>query len=66
MSGRLEGKVCVITGAAGGIGAESATLFRAEGATVVGVDLTDDFAGVDLALAADVADEDAVIAFMGR
>jgi NAD(P)-dependent dehydrogenase (short-subunit alcohol dehydrogenase family) len=66
VSGRLEGKVCVITGAAGGIGAESAELFRAEGATVVGVDLTDDFDGVDLALAADVADEDAVIAFMAR
>ena len=66
MSGRLEGKVCVITGAAGGIGAEAAALFRAEGATVVGVDLTDDFGGVDLALAADVASEDAVIAFMAR
>ena len=61
MSGRLEGKVCVITGAAGGIGAASAALFRAEGATVVGVDLRDDFEGVDLALAADVADEEAVI-----
>jgi NAD(P)-dependent dehydrogenase (short-subunit alcohol dehydrogenase family) len=66
MSGRLEGKVCVITGAAGGIGAEAATLFRAEGATVVGVDLRDDFEGADLALAADVADEAAVIAFMAR
>ena len=65
MSGRLEGKVCVITGAAGGIGAEAATLFRAEGATVVGVDLRDDFEGVDLALAADVADEEAVIALHG-
>jgi NAD(P)-dependent dehydrogenase (short-subunit alcohol dehydrogenase family) len=66
MSGRLQGKVCVITGAAGGIGAEAATLFRAEGATVVGVDLRDDFEGVDLALAADVSSEAAVIEFMAR
>ena len=46
--GRLEGKVCVITGAAGGIGAESARRFREEGATVVGVDLGE-VADVDLA-----------------
>jgi NAD(P)-dependent dehydrogenase (short-subunit alcohol dehydrogenase family) len=58
--GRLQDKVCVITGAASGIGAESARLFRAEGAVVVGVDLHDDSPSVDLALACDVGDEAAV------
>jgi NAD(P)-dependent dehydrogenase (short-subunit alcohol dehydrogenase family) len=56
MAGRLEGKVCVITGAASGIGAESVRRFREEGATVVGVDLADHDQS-DLALQADVADE---------
>jgi NAD(P)-dependent dehydrogenase (short-subunit alcohol dehydrogenase family) len=57
---RLEGKICVITGAASGIGAETARLFREQGATVVGVDLAENSPGVDLALACDVADEAAV------
>jgi NAD(P)-dependent dehydrogenase (short-subunit alcohol dehydrogenase family) len=56
---RLARKVCVITGAAGGIGSASVKRFQEEGATVVGVDLTDDSPG-DLSLACDVADEDAV------
>src|SRR5258705_1386829 len=59
MAGRLEGKVCVITGASGGIGAESARLFQDEGAKVVGVDLQDGAPG-DLSLQADVTSEDDV------
>ena len=42
MSGRLEGKVAVITGAASGIGRASAVRFAREGARVVVADLADD------------------------
>jgi NAD(P)-dependent dehydrogenase (short-subunit alcohol dehydrogenase family) len=56
VAGRLEGKVCVITGTASGIGRESAELFMSEGARVVGVDLSADAAG-DLAIQADVTQE---------
>jgi NAD(P)-dependent dehydrogenase (short-subunit alcohol dehydrogenase family) len=65
MAGRLDGKVCVITGAAGGIGAESAALFQEEGAKVVGVDLQEGSPG-DLSLAADVTNEDDVRAVYER
>jgi NAD(P)-dependent dehydrogenase (short-subunit alcohol dehydrogenase family) len=57
---RLAGKVCVITGAASGIGAESARIFADEGAIVVGVDLAPGAVG-ELSLRADVADEQDVI-----
>ncbi|HXF01161.1 MAG TPA: SDR family oxidoreductase [Solirubrobacterales bacterium] len=59
MAARLDGKVCVITGAASGIGAEAARLFGAEGARVVGVDINPGAEG-ELELEADVTDEQQV------
>jgi NAD(P)-dependent dehydrogenase (short-subunit alcohol dehydrogenase family) len=53
--GRLSGKVALVTGAASGIGKASVALFRREGATVIGVDVSD---GADVQ--ADAADEQAV------
>jgi NAD(P)-dependent dehydrogenase (short-subunit alcohol dehydrogenase family) len=62
---RLDGKVCVITGVAGGIGAATAEVFAREGAKVVGVDLLAHEIG-DLTLTADVTDEDAVAGIYSR
>jgi len=39
--GRLQGKVAIVTGAASGIGKATVELFRSEGATVVGADVSD-------------------------
>ena len=39
MAGRLDGKVCVITGAGSGMGREAALLFAAEGAEVCAADM---------------------------
>jgi NAD(P)-dependent dehydrogenase (short-subunit alcohol dehydrogenase family) len=58
-SGRLAGRVCVITGARGGIGAATVELFQREGATVVGIDLQAGSPG-ELALELDVTDEEQV------
>ena len=56
---RLAGKVCVITGAAGGIGSATAAVFEREGARVVGVDLREHELG-ELSLVADITSEDQV------
>ena len=62
---RLSGKVCVITGAAGGIGSATASVFEREGAQVVGVDMLEHDVG-ELSLTADVTDETAVSGLYAR
>jgi NAD(P)-dependent dehydrogenase (short-subunit alcohol dehydrogenase family) len=64
-AGRLEGRVCVVTGASGGIGSAAVELFRAEGATVAGVDLQEQAPG-DLSLQADLTSEQQVAEMMQR
>jgi NAD(P)-dependent dehydrogenase (short-subunit alcohol dehydrogenase family) len=63
--GRLDGKVCVITGTASGIGAETAGLFQEEGAKVAGVDLSAEAVG-DLTIQADVTDPEQVEGMYAR
>src|SRR3954451_17372364 len=41
MTGRLAGKVAIVTGAASGIGKAAVELFRSEGATVIGADVSE-------------------------
>ena len=68
MGNRLEGKVCVITGAGGGMGREAAIVFSGEGAKVCVADVDLGIAeetvslcpGDALAVRANVADEDEV------
>ena len=69
--GRLDGKVCVITGAGGGMGREAAILFSAEGASVCAADVnlaaaeeTAAAARDAFAVQVDVADEASVKAMM--
>ncbi|HET7282834.1 MAG TPA: SDR family NAD(P)-dependent oxidoreductase [Sphingomicrobium sp.] len=52
---RLSGKIAIVTGAASGIGKAAVELFRSEGATVVGADVSE---GADLRV--DAGDEEQV------
>jgi NAD(P)-dependent dehydrogenase (short-subunit alcohol dehydrogenase family) len=58
-NGRLEGRVCVVTGAAGGIGAATVEMFQREGAKVAGVDVLAECPG-DLSLQIDLTSEELV------
>jgi NAD(P)-dependent dehydrogenase (short-subunit alcohol dehydrogenase family) len=62
---RLDEKVCVVTGAAGGIGAATVEAFQREGAKVVGVDVHEDSPG-DLSLQVDVTHEGQVVDMYAR
>ena len=53
--GRLDGKVCVITGAGGGMGREAAIVFTAEGAKVCVADLDERLADETVSLCSDDA-----------
>lgn len=54
--GRLSGKIAIVTGAGSGIGKATVELFRAEGATVVGADLTGADVDCDAGSDADVGE----------
>jgi NAD(P)-dependent dehydrogenase (short-subunit alcohol dehydrogenase family) len=68
VAGRLEGKVCVITGAGGGMGREAAIVFTGEGARVCVADVDEALAqetvslcaGEAFALRSNVAEDDDV------
>ena len=54
----MENKKIVVTGAASGIGAETANVLKAKGATIVGVDRNEPKENVDQFIKADLGDPD--------
>lgn len=57
---RVDGKVCIVTGAASGIGAATRTLLQDEGATVIGFDRDTGDQPDDLLWTVDVSDQESV------
>ena len=62
MTGRLQGKIAIVTGAASGIGKATAAMFVREGATVIAADVN----GSDGVVAADAGREEDVAALIER
>jgi NAD(P)-dependent dehydrogenase (short-subunit alcohol dehydrogenase family) len=58
--GALDGKVCVVTGAAGVIGGETVKVLARDGAVVAAVDVKGEADGAALSLTADLTDPDQV------
>ncbi|MGB9437940.1 MAG: SDR family NAD(P)-dependent oxidoreductase, partial [Desulfobacterales bacterium] len=56
----LENKKIVVTGVASGIGAETAKVLKAKGATIVGVDRNEPKENVDQFIKADLGDPDLI------
>jgi SDR family mycofactocin-dependent oxidoreductase len=67
-SGRVAGKVALITGAARGQGRSHAVRLASEGADIIGIDICDDLPGIPypLATAADLAETGRLVAETGR
>ena len=68
---RLEGRTAIVTGAARGIGKATAVRLQAEGATVVGADISDDIVQVarefgGTGIVTDVADSASVLAMVDQ
>jgi NAD(P)-dependent dehydrogenase (short-subunit alcohol dehydrogenase family) len=63
---RVAGKVCIVTGAASGIGAATRALLQQEGATVIGFDRNIGPEADELLWSVDVSSEEAVAAAVAR